>query len=298
MHSGSADVARLGRGDVVGEIGLVARRLRTATVTALTDLETLAFPRADFQRLREESPAFDAWVSRTARQRLAEEDGATTPSPGLDTVVLDVDGTLVDSVYVHVDAWARAFAEAGVDVPSWRLHRAIGMGADRLVTEVAGEDVETQHGDRVRDRHDALFVERIDEVRPLPGAADLLAALGERSVTVVVASSGNPDQTQRLLEAVGGPDVLESVVTSADAEETKPAPDLVDAAVESVRGDRALVVGDAVWDMEAARQVGRPCVGLLSGGFGEAELRDAGATWVYDDPADLVAHLDDLPLGR
>jgi HAD superfamily hydrolase (TIGR01549 family) len=219
-------------------------------------------------------------------------------SPALNTVVLDVDGTLVDSVYQHTMAWAAAFAAVDLVVPLWRAHRAIGMGGDRFVTEVAGQDVEDEHGDELRKLHDQRFGELLDGVRPLPGAGELLDALHDRGFKVVLASSGIPDHTERLLALVDGTRRADSVTTSGDVETSKPAPDLVQVAIEKVGGARAAVIGDAVWDIKAANEAGLPSIGLRCGGFGEAELLDAGAEAVFADPRALLEHLDDSLLRR
>jgi phosphoglycolate phosphatase-like HAD superfamily hydrolase len=216
--------------------------------------------------------------------------------PAIDTVVLDVDGTLVDTVYQHTMTWAAAFAEVDVVVPLWRVHRAIGMGADRLVAHVAGDEVERRHGDRVREAHDRRFTDLVDDVRPLPGAGDLLAELRRRGFTVALASSGEKEQTERLLRLVDGSDRVDVLVTGSEVEHSKPAPDLVETAVERAAGNRAAVVGDAVWDVAAAREKGRYAIGLRCGGSSEADLRDTGAAEVFDDPDDLVAHLDETAL--
>jgi len=210
----------------------------------------------------------------------------------IDTVVLDVDGTLVDTVYQHTMAWVEAFASVGVDVPTYRIHRAIGMGGDRLVTEVAGQDTEERFGDELRSRHGERFAGVIDDVRPLPGAADLLRVLLDRGLKVVLASSGEPEQTDRLLRLVDGSDRVDARTTSDEAERSKPAPDLIDAAIERAGGRTAAVIGDAVWDIKAAAERDRYSIGLLSGGFGAGELRDAGAAEVFASPADLVENLD------
>jgi phosphoglycolate phosphatase len=214
----------------------------------------------------------------------------------IDTVVLDVDGTLVDTVYHHTLAWTRAFAAVDVPVDTWRIHRAIGMGGDRLVAAVAGDDVEDAHGDEVRRLHGEHFGHVIDEVRATPGASRLLAALLDRGFTVVLASSGEEEQTDRLLGLVDGSDRVQARTTSVDAEASKPAPDLIDVAIDKVGGRCAAVIGDATWDVEAARARGRYCIGLRCGGFGEGELRDAGAAEVFDNPDDLVDHLDETAL--
>lgn len=211
----------------------------------------------------------------------------------IDTVVLDVDGTLVDTVYQHTVLWAKAFAAVGVDVPMWRLHRAIGMGGDRLVADVAGDEVERRHGDAIRERHDRSFDEVIDEVRPLPGAAELLDELRRRGLKVVLASSGIGAQTERLLKLVGGEEKSQGWTSSDDVDASKPAPDLLEVAMEKVDASHAVMVGDAVWDVTAADKAGLSSIGLRCGGFSAAELRDAGASTVFTDPADLLAHLDE-----
>src|SRR3954468_5488903 len=216
--------------------------------------------------------------------------------PALDTVVLDVDGTLVDSVYQHTMAWAAAFAAVDLVVPLWRAHRAIGMGGDRFVAEVVGEEAEAEHGDELRKLHDQRFGELLDGVRPLPGAGELLDELHRRGFKVVLASSGIPDHTERLLALFDGSRRADDVTTSGDVESSKPAPDLVQAAIERVDGARGIVIGDAVWDIKAANEAGLPSIGLLCGGFGEAELLDAGAEAVFADPRTLLDQLDQTML--
>jgi phosphoglycolate phosphatase-like HAD superfamily hydrolase len=212
----------------------------------------------------------------------------------IDTVVLDLDGTLVDSVYVHITCWKSAFGDVGVDVASSRIHRAIGMGGDRLVTEVAGPVVEHALGDTVRSFHAQHLDERFHLVSALCGAPELLTALSERGVKVVVASSGDATMTDRLLELVEGSEsLLLDRISGSDAEATKPAPDLVEVALRSVDAERGLVVGDAVWDVESAVRAGVPFIGVLTGGISESELREAGAVAVFATPRDLVEGLDD-----
>jgi HAD superfamily hydrolase (TIGR01549 family) len=225
------------------------------------------------------------------------DDGAPArrPQPGsVDTVVLDVDGTLVDSVYHHVWAWAHAFTEIGVEVPLWRLHRAIGMGGDRLVAAVAGEAVERGVGDRLREVHDSTYERLVRSVRPLPGAEGLVTALLEQGWRVGVASSGTAEQTDAALGLLPDAHRLDAVISSADAEQSKPAPDLARACVESAQGTAGVVVGDTVWDVETALALGAPCVGVLTGGVSEAELRGAGAFAVVEGVADLPDLLADL----
>ncbi|MGZ4451186.1 MAG: HAD family hydrolase [Nocardioides sp.] len=220
-------------------------------------------------------------------------------APAIDTVVLDLDGTLVDSAYVHALAWKAAFRDVGVDVATHRLHRAIGMGGDRLVAHVAGERVESAVGDAVRDAHLRHLEDRFHEIVPTDGAAELLEGLRARQVTLVLASSSDEKLTSRLLGVVDGAEQLfHAIVTGSEPGESKPSGDLVEQALAGVEGQRALMVGDAVWDARAAAEAGVPCVALLSGGFCEAELRKAGAVGVFSDPRDLLEHLDDVLTGH
>ena len=208
-------------------------------------------------------------------------------------VVLDVDGTLLDSNYHHVIAWSRAFEQVGVEVPMWRIHRAIGMGGDKLVPAVAGDDVESAHGDEVRERWEKEYNELIEETRLLPGAKELLSALKRRGLAVALASSSIPEHAQHAFDLLGADDLADAATTSEDTEESKPDPDLIDEALARVGTRRACVVGDSVYDMEAAERAGVPAYGVLTGGYGRAELLDAGARGVYEDLDDLLGHLDE-----
>ena len=207
----------------------------------------------------------------------------------IDTVVLDVDGTLVDSVYARTIAWKAAFREVGVEVPSHRIHRAIGMGGDRVVSHLAGDSAEQGVGDELRRRHAEYFERLIPEISATEGAAELLALLRERGLHVVIASSGEPQLTSRLLELVdGGPGLVHRIVWGSPTIRSKPAPDLFHAAVESVGGREAVVVGDSVWDTRAAAAAGLPCVAVRTGGFCDNELLEQGAVAVYEDPGELL----------
>jgi HAD superfamily hydrolase (TIGR01549 family) len=186
----------------------------------------------------------------------------------------------------------------GLYVPSYRIHRAVGMGGDRLVAEVADQETEDRFGDSLREEHDQRFGSVIDDVHALPGAAELLRTLRERGLKVVLATSGPPEQTDRLLRLVEGSDRVDARTTSEEADRSKPAPDLVDIAIERAHGQTAAMVGDAVWDVKAAKARDRYSIGLLSGGFGEDELRGAGASAVFATPAELVEHLDDTEVGN
>ncbi|MDP3890354.1 HAD family hydrolase [Nocardioides sp.] len=220
----------------------------------------------------------------------------TPPSPSpVDTVVLDLDGTLVDSVYVHTTCWRDAFRDVGVEVSSHHLHRAIGMGSDRLVPHVAGEAVERALGDEIRARHAHHLDHRFHEIAATPGAAELLDTLRSRGLRLVVASSGARDQTDRLLDLVEGASAaLETVITGSDADQSKPDGELVRRALDAVGAEpgRAVLLGDTVWDARSAADAGVACLGILTGGITEAELRGAGCIEVYDTPADLTGGLD------
>jgi HAD superfamily hydrolase (TIGR01509 family) len=211
----------------------------------------------------------------------------------IEAVLLDLDGTLVDSVYVHAMAWREAFREVGLDVPTYQLHRAVGMGGDRLVAAVAGEGVEHGIGDVVRKLHDQLFEERLPEVRPIGGATELLGACRDRGLRMVLASSSPAELTDTLLSMVESSHLIGEVVCGDEAS-SKPAPDLIERALERAGTSRAFVVGDAVWDVVSAGRAGIACVGLLTGGYSEAELRGAGAVAVFDTPRSLSAHLDEM----
>ena len=214
-------------------------------------------------------------------------------------VVLDVDGTLVDTNYQHALAWYRAFRSLGETFPIWRIHRLIGMGGDKLVAALGGDDVEARIGDAARER----WVQEADplmaEVALLPGARELIVALKERGHRVVLASSGKPHHVDRALDLLDARDLADAWTTSEDVEETKPAPDLLQVALKKLGEPMdapSVVVGDSVYDVEAAKNAGMPAVVVRSGGFGDDELRDAGAVAIFDTPADLTAALDDTDL--
>jgi HAD superfamily hydrolase (TIGR01549 family) len=212
---------------------------------------------------------------------------------GIEVALLDIDGTLLDSTYHHSLAWGRAFAKAGHPVPLWKLHRHIGMGGDRLIPAVTSDEVAEELGDRLKELHKAAYDELIDETRLLDGSRELLEGLHGAGLRVVLASSSQPEHARHPLELLDADDRVDAWTTSEDAEESKPDPELLEKALARVEGSRALMIGDSVWDVYAAAEVDIPTIGLLSGGFGEDELRQAGAVAVYEDPADLLAHLDE-----
>lgn len=212
------------------------------------------------------------------------------------TAIVDIDGTLVDTNYHHVLAWQRAMAAHGHEVPAWHIHRAIGMGGDQLVGHLLGDDIEVQQGDDLRAAESERYHELIGEVRPFPGARDLLGTLHDQGLTVVLASSAKEEELEHYLELLDARPVVEGWTSSADVKATKPAPDVVEAALERA-GDRdAVLIGDTVWDVEAAARAGIPAIAVLSGGIGADELREAGAIHVVDDVRALTAGLGATPL--
>ena len=215
-------------------------------------------------------------------------------------LIFDLDGTLVDTVYAHVLAWQRTLAESGMAIEGWRIHRRIGMSGGlftRAVGRELGRDLTPQEVDILQRRHGELFVQLQPEPRPLPGARELLGTLARTGVPYGLATSGSRPDIDPSLAALGiGPEVV--VVGRGDVARAKPAPDLFLACQERLRARRedCWVVGDAVWDMQAARRAGMLSVGLLSGGYGDEELSRAGAFRVYRDPQELLGALDELGL--
>ncbi|HSI81232.1 MAG TPA: HAD family hydrolase [Solirubrobacterales bacterium] len=210
--------------------------------------------------------------------------------------ILDIDGTLVDTNYHHALAWYRAFREHGVSPPAWRIHRHVGMGGDQLVGAVAGREVEESQGDSIREAEGRLYAEMIDEVRPLEGARELIAELKERGHTVVLASSAKADEVDHYLDLLDARDLADAWTTSADVAATKPAPDLVGAALDKAGDLSGVMVGDTTWDIQAAARAELKTVAVLTGGFGEGELRDAGAVDVFESVAALLERIDSTPL--
>jgi HAD superfamily hydrolase (TIGR01509 family) len=213
--------------------------------------------------------------------------------------VLDVDGTLVDTNYQHALAWYRAFRSLGETFPVWRIHRLIGMGGDQLVAALGGEELEKRIGDEVRQRWVEEFDPMLPEISVLPGARKLLLAIRDRGHRLVLASSGKPHHVDHSLDLLDARELAEAWTTSADVDSSKPAPDLLHVALEKI-GEPAdapsVMVGDSVWDVIAAKNAGMPAIVVRSGGFGDDELREAGAIALYDTPGVLAAALDETPL--
>lgn len=211
--------------------------------------------------------------------------------------ILDVDGTLVDTNYHHAIAWFRAFRRHDVTVPIWRIHRHIGMGGDQLVAAVAGEDTEERLGDEIREAESEAYKELIEEVRTMEGSRELIEDLRRRDNVVVLASSAKDWEVEHYLDLLDARQIVDSWTTSADVERTKPEPDLIKAALEKTgtEGD-AMLIGDTVWDVEAAKRAGVETLAVLTGGFSEQELRDAGASDVFTSVEELRKSLAETPL--
>ena len=211
--------------------------------------------------------------------------------------ILDIDGTLVDTNYHHAIAWYRAFRQAGIVLPLWRIHRHIGMGGDQLVGALTDEDTERERGDEIRAAEKTLYFELIDEVEPMQGSRELIEDLKQRGHSVVLASSAKADEVDHYLDLLDARELADAWTTSADVEETKPQPDLVNAALERTSGDGdAVMVGDTPWDVHAAANAGVKSITVRTGGFGVDELRESGAIAVFESVAELRAKLDQTPL--
>jgi HAD superfamily hydrolase (TIGR01509 family) len=211
--------------------------------------------------------------------------------------ILDIDGTLVDSNYQHALAWYRAFREHAHIRPIWRIHRHIGMGGDQMVAALCGEEAEEREGDAIREAEGRHYFEMIEEVEPLAGARDLIVDLKESGHRVVLASSAKPEEVDHYLDLLDARDLADDWTSAGDVKRTKPAPDLVQTAIERIGGGPAVMVGDSTWDCEAARRAGVETVAVLTGGFSEDELRAAGAIAVFGSIVELRERLRDTPLG-
>jgi HAD superfamily hydrolase (TIGR01509 family) len=209
------------------------------------------------------------------------------PNPSI-TVVLDVDGTLVDTNYQHAIAWHRALRAHGHAVQLWQIHRHIGMGGDQIVADLIGEEGERSDGDAIREAEGEAYGELIGEVQAMHGATELLEELREDGTRAILASSAKAEEVEHYIDLLGARDLVEGWTTAADVERTKPYPDLVHTAIEKVGGDCPVVmVGDSSWDVKAAEAAGVPTLAVLTGGFSEAELLEAGAVEVCESIGEL-----------
>jgi len=216
-------------------------------------------------------------------------------APDQTTVVLDIDGTLVDTNYQHAIAWHRALRAHGYVVQLWEIHRHIGMGGDQLVTALIGEEAERSDGEAIREEEGDAYGELIGEVQAMRGATELLEELHEDGAKTILASSAKADEVEHYIDLLNARDVVEGWTTAADVERTKPHPDLVHTALEKAGSDgSAVMIGDSTWDVKAADAAGVPTLAVLTGGFSTAELREAGAVEVCESIDQLRDDLDAL----
>lgn len=211
------------------------------------------------------------------------------------TILVDVDGTLVDTNYFHAVAWWRAFRDIGEDVAMSRIHPLIGMGSDQLVSRLIGRDSK-----EASDAHARRYEPFKEEITAFPKAADLLTELARRGARVVLATSSDEEDLKRLREAVGADDAIAGAVSKGDVDHSKPSPDIFEAALKRFDVDpaRALVIGDTPWDVEAAAKLGLGTVCVLTGGATREQLEEAGAVAVYEDVAELLANLGTSPVNK
>lgn len=211
-----------------------------------------------------------------------------TQAPPRSAVLFDIDGTLIDSTYHHALAWHRAFRRTGLQVPIFRIHRTIGMGGDKLVAHVTDDDVEAEHGDTLRERWEEEYAEVLPEVAALDGATALVKSLVADGYSVALASSGKKHFSQDAVRILDVTDDVHAMTSSEDAEESKPEPDIIGAALDRLDVDRAVFVGDTPYDVESAARLGLRCVGVLTGGYSRAELEEADAALVVASLTELA----------
>jgi HAD superfamily hydrolase (TIGR01493 family) len=228
-------------------------------------------------------------------QRAEADDESAEPAG----VLFDVDGTLVDTPYLHAVCWAEALRQSGHDVPMATVHRAIGMGSDEILDHLLGHERDHADDDTVTTAHLALYKTFWGRLRPLPGAVDLMRTCTKRGLRVVLASSASEEELSALCSALDADDAIHTATSSTDADAGKPSPDILEAALDQsgLPPDRVHFVGDSVWDGEAAKRAGVPFIGVTCGGTSEAELREAGAIEVWRDPADLLDQGTSVLLG-
>ena len=219
---------------------------------------------------------------------------SSTPAAGRRTLLVDLDGTLVDTNYHHVLAWSRAFRDHEIILPLWRIHRATGMGGDQLIAAVAGEHVERSLGDSIREANTRHYRLLIDETVPLAGATEFLRRANQHGWKTILASSAPDDELEHYLADLDARSFVDAWTTASDVAATKPAPDIIQAALAkaTTTSSDAIMIGDSTWDVEAARKADVPTICLLTGGFSTQELKEAGALAVYETLDELQDALD------
>jgi HAD superfamily hydrolase (TIGR01549 family) len=210
--------------------------------------------------------------------------------------IFDIDGTLVDTNYQHALSWYRALRAHNYIVPIWQIHRAIGMGSDRVVAALLNERVETEHGDQLRDAQGSRYEQLIGEVEPMRGAHELLAELKQKGHPIILASSAAEGDVGHYLELLDAGELVDAYTTSADVKASKPEPDIVNAAIEKAGGGMAVMIGDSTWDCKAATLAQIPSIGVLTGGFSEQELIAAGASVVFESVDSLRERLHEVSM--
>jgi phosphoglycolate phosphatase-like HAD superfamily hydrolase len=213
------------------------------------------------------------------------------------TAILDVDGTLVDSNYHHTVAWYRAFRDNGIVLPMWRIHRHQGMGGDQLVPALIGDERNEKLGEAIRNAEKDLYGELIDEIEPVDGARDLIVKLSELGHFVVLASSAKKEEVEHYLDLLDVEDDVDAWTSSADVDATKPEPDLVQVALDKGPNEKGIMVGDTIFDIEAAARIDMKSIAVMTGGVDREELVNVGATLVFDSVRELAEDLAETPFG-
>jgi HAD superfamily hydrolase (TIGR01509 family) len=218
----------------------------------------------------------------------------------ISTVLFDVDGTLVDTNYLHAVTWWEAFRQYGHHIPMACIHRAVGMGSDKLIDHLLPDDRDRGLDEELQSARTALYAPYWPRLRAFDGAADVLRACAHRGLRVVLASSASEREMRALRAAIDAEDAVTAATCASDVQESKPAPDILETALKrsEVAPEAAVFVGDTVWDVLACKKAGLSCIAFLTGGIGVAELREAGAVEVYQGPTELLQSLDDSLITR
>jgi HAD superfamily hydrolase (TIGR01509 family) len=227
-------------------------------------------------------------------------NSATPKLTPVRAVFFDIDGTLIDSNYLHIEAWERAFADLDVPVDAWRLHRSIGMDAGKLLEALIPEGQPDEIADKAKELHSKYYEELVPRLRAFEGGRELVKELAGRGLSVVLATSAPEEELKHLRAVLDLEPVLAEITSGEDVETAKPDPGIVEVALKKAGAEKSntIMIGDAVWDVESATTAGVSCIGVLTGGISRAELLEAGAIAVYDDVAQILAELEQSPLAR